>query len=48
MVNRNNGFSFQYYNAEITGLAGRTCVVHFMEYNNYEEVLKDDCLPITG
>lgn len=45
----NTSFSpFQYYNAEITGIAGRTCVVHFMEYSNFEEVLKDDCLPITG
>lgn len=38
----------KYYNAEITGVSGRTCVVHFMEYGNFEEVAKDDCLPITA
>lgn len=38
----------RYYNAEITGVSGRTCVVNFMEYGNFEEVLKDDCLPITN
>lgn len=25
----------------------KTCVVHFHEYGNFEEVLHTDCLPIT-
>ncbi|XP_046995133.1 tudor domain-containing protein 3 [Schistocerca americana] len=36
-----------YYNAEVTGVSDRTCVVRFVEYGNYEEVLQDDCIPIT-
>lgn len=39
---------FQYYNAEVTGVTQATCVVNFMEYGNYEEVVKEDCLPITS
>jgi hypothetical protein len=38
---------FQYYNAEVTGVSERTCVVRFVEYGNYEEVLQDDCIPFT-
>jgi len=38
---------FQYYNAEVTGVSERTCVVRFIEYGNYEEVLRDDCIPFT-
>jgi hypothetical protein len=38
---------FQYYNAEVTGVSERTCVVRFTEYGNYEEVLQDDCIPFT-
>lgn len=37
----------RYYHAEITGMAEKTCVVQFMEYGNFEEVLLTDCLPIT-
>ncbi|CAH1391535.1 unnamed protein product [Nezara viridula] len=36
-----------YYNAEVTGISKKTCVVRFLEYGNFEEVLQDDCLPIT-
>ncbi|XP_039278522.1 tudor domain-containing protein 3 isoform X2 [Nilaparvata lugens] len=36
-----------YYNAEVTGLSKNTCVVKFLEYGNYEEVLQDDCLPLS-
>ncbi|XP_058835900.1 tudor domain-containing protein 3 [Topomyia yanbarensis] len=36
------------YNAEITGISENTFVVCFMEYGNYEEVLKTDCIPVTG
>jgi len=36
-----------YYNAEVTGLSKKTCVVKFLEYGNFEEVLQDDCLPLT-
>jgi len=37
---------FQYYNAEVTGVSERTCVVHFTDYGNHEEVLQGDCIPI--
>ncbi|XP_058459762.1 tudor domain-containing protein 3 isoform X2 [Malaya genurostris] len=37
-----------FYNAEITGISENTFVVCFMEYGNYEEVLKTDCIPLTG
>ncbi|XP_059622315.1 tudor domain-containing protein 3 [Phlebotomus argentipes] len=37
----------KYYNAEVTGVTEKTCVVAFLDYGNYEEVLKDDCLPVT-
>nr|CAD7575475.1 unnamed protein product [Timema californicum] len=37
----------QYYNAEVTGVSERTCVVRFTEYGNYEEVLQADCIPFT-
>ncbi|KAJ9597478.1 hypothetical protein L9F63_011663, partial [Diploptera punctata] len=36
-----------YYNAEVTGVSERTCVVRFIEYGNFEEVLQDDCIPFT-
>ncbi|XP_031622509.1 tudor domain-containing protein 3 [Contarinia nasturtii] len=37
----------KYYNAEIQAVTEKTCVVHFPEYGNFEEVLHTDCLPIT-
>lgn len=37
----------KYYNAEIHAVTEKTCVVHFPEYGNVEEVLRSDCLPIT-
>ncbi|XP_025158428.1 tudor domain-containing protein 3 isoform X2 [Harpegnathos saltator] len=37
----------RYYNAEVTGVSERTCVVQFKEFENYEEVLQVDCIPIT-
>ncbi|XP_011297634.1 tudor domain-containing protein 3 [Fopius arisanus] len=37
----------QYYNAEVTAVSATTCVVQFKDFNNYEEVLQVDCLPIT-
>lgn len=37
----------KYYNAEIQAVTDKTCVVHFPEYGNFEEVLHTDCLPIT-
>ncbi|XP_054268822.1 tudor domain-containing protein 3 [Macrosteles quadrilineatus] len=36
-----------YYNAEVTGLSKKTCVVKFLEYGNFEEVLQADCIPAT-
>ncbi|XP_063218195.1 tudor domain-containing protein 3 [Bacillus rossius redtenbacheri] len=36
-----------YYNAEVTGVSERTCVVRFTEYGNFEEVLQADCIPFT-
>ncbi|XP_043252881.1 tudor domain-containing protein 3 [Colletes gigas] len=36
-----------YYNAKVTGVSDRTCVVQFKGFENYEEVLQMDCLPIT-
>lgn len=36
----------QYYNAEINAVTDKTCVVHFLDYGNYEEVILSDCLPI--
>uniref|UniRef100_A0A1B6DJ63 Tudor domain-containing protein 3 n=1 Tax=Clastoptera arizonana TaxID=38151 RepID=A0A1B6DJ63_9HEMI len=36
-----------YYNAEVTGLSKKTCVVRFLEYGNFEEVLQDDCIPLS-
>ncbi|RZC40305.1 tudor domain-containing protein 3-like, partial [Asbolus verrucosus] len=38
----------KYYNANITAVTDRTCVVKFKGYGNIEEVLKVDCLPLTG
>ncbi|KAJ6645522.1 Tudor domain-containing protein 3, partial [Pseudolycoriella hygida] len=35
----------RYYNAEITAVSNKTCVVQFMEYGNFEEVFLNDCLP---
>lgn len=37
-----------FYNAEITAISENTFVVCFLEYGNYEEVLKTDCIPLTG
>ncbi|XP_037933028.1 tudor domain-containing protein 3 [Teleopsis dalmanni] len=37
----------RYYEAEITAVSNKTCVVFFLGYGNHEEVLKSDCLPIT-
>ncbi|EDW26273.1 GL24569 [Drosophila persimilis] len=37
----------RYYEAEITGVTEKTCVVFFMGYGNHEEVLNGDILPIT-
>lgn len=37
----------KYYNAKIEAVGDKTCVVHFLEYGNTEEVLHVDCLPIT-
>lgn len=37
----------QYYNAEVTAVSERTCVVQFKGFENYEEVLQVDCIPIT-
>ncbi|XP_024882419.1 tudor domain-containing protein 3-like isoform X1 [Temnothorax curvispinosus] len=37
----------RYYNAEVTGVSERTCVVQFKGFENYEEVLQVDCIPIT-
>uniref|UniRef100_A0A182WD86 Survival of motor neuron-related-splicing factor 30 n=1 Tax=Anopheles minimus TaxID=112268 RepID=A0A182WD86_9DIPT len=36
-----------FYTAEITDTSKKTFVVHFLEYGNYEEVLKTDCIAIT-
>ncbi|XP_065158106.1 tudor domain-containing protein 3 [Atheta coriaria] len=38
----------KYYNATITGLTPKTCVVRFNEYGNMEEVLLEDCLPVSS
>lgn len=37
----------KYYNAEIQAVTDKTCVVHFLDYGNLEEVLHTDCLPLT-
>lgn len=37
----------QYYNADVTAVSATTCVVQFKDFDNYEEVLQLDCLPIT-
>lgn len=37
----------QYYEAEVTAVSDKTCVVFFLGYGNHEEVLKTDILPIT-
>lgn len=39
-------FRGQYYPAEVTGASESTNVVRFLDYGNYEEVLKVDCLPM--
>lgn len=39
-------YFFQFYPAEITGLSENTNVVRFVDYGNFEEVLKTDCLVI--
>lgn len=41
------GSPLKYYNAEIQAVTDKTCVVHFLDYGNAEEVLLVDCLPIT-
>ncbi|XP_044737325.1 tudor domain-containing protein 3-like [Chrysoperla carnea] len=38
----------QFYNASITGVTPRTCMVRFNEYGNFEEVLKADCVPLVN
>lgn len=38
----------KYYKANITAVTEKTCVVQFIDYGNYEEVLKQDCLQIQG
>ncbi|XP_052873418.1 AT-rich interactive domain-containing protein 1B [Anopheles cruzii] len=35
-----------FYTAEITNTTKNTFVVHFLEYGNFEEVLKTDCIPL--
>lgn len=37
----------KYYNATVTNLTERTCVVRFNGYGNVEEVLKLDCIPLS-
>ncbi|XP_025831732.1 tudor domain-containing protein 3-like isoform X2 [Agrilus planipennis] len=37
----------KYYNAVVTNLTDKTCVVQFNGYGNIEEVLKSDCIPIS-
>lgn len=37
----------QYYEAEVTAVSDKTCVVFFLGYGNHEEVLKTDILPVT-
>ncbi|XP_004519102.1 tudor domain-containing protein 3 [Ceratitis capitata] len=37
----------RYYEAEVTAVSDKTCVVFYLGYGNHEEVLKSDCLPIT-
>ncbi|XP_039964625.1 tudor domain-containing protein 3 [Bactrocera tryoni] len=37
----------RYYEAEVTAVSEKTCVVFYLGYGNHEEVLKSDCLPIT-
>ncbi|BES98955.1 DUF1767 [Nesidiocoris tenuis] len=36
-----------FYEAEVTGVSQNTCVVRFLNYGNFEEVLQDDCVPVT-
>lgn len=38
----------KFYNAVVTGVTNRTCMVEFLEYGNFEEVLHCDCIPITS
>ncbi|XP_034171692.2 tudor domain containing 3 isoform X3 [Osmia lignaria lignaria] len=38
----------RYYTAKVTGVSDRTCVVQFKGFENYEEVLQVDCLPLTN
>ncbi|XP_059479594.1 tudor domain-containing protein 3 [Neocloeon triangulifer] len=37
----------RHYRAEVTGVSAKTVVVRFLEYGNFEEVLHEDCIPIT-
>ncbi|XP_043289777.1 tudor domain-containing protein 3 [Venturia canescens] len=37
----------RYYNAQVTAISATTCVVRFKDFNNHEEVLQVDCIPIT-
>lgn len=39
-------FLLKFYPAEVTGASENTNVVRFLDYGNYEEVLKVDCLPM--
>ncbi|XP_034946116.1 tudor domain-containing protein 3 [Chelonus insularis] len=36
----------KYYHAQVTAVSARTCVVQFKDFNNYEEVLQIDCIPL--
>lgn len=36
----------KFYNAIVTGITNKTCMVEFIEYGNFEEVLHCDCIPI--
>lgn len=38
----------KFYKATVTAVTDRTCVVRFNDYGNYEEILKQDCLPVQG
>ncbi|XP_076676138.1 tudor domain containing 3 isoform X3 [Andrena cerasifolii] len=37
----------RYYDAKVTAVSDRTCVVQFKGFENYEEVLQVDCLPVS-
>jgi len=37
----------KFYGATIAGMTERTCVVQFNDYGNMEEVLHEDCIPVS-